>query len=72
MSSKMNSELTMEQMESTSGGNALLQALARIAVETGAVDFYVELGKNLYDGQDFSEAAYNAGRDAGVPGMEGK
>ena len=73
MSSHMNSELTMKQMEAISGGSpAHLAALgAVLAVEkTGALSFYVNLAKNLSDGQCMKNAALNAGKSAGVAGLE--
>ena len=70
MNNNMNSELTMDQMESASGGNVVLVGLAILGVSTGAASFFVKLGKNLADGQGFTEAAHNAGKDANVVGME--
>ena len=73
MSSHMNSELTMKQMEAISGGNpAYLAALAvGLAVEkTKALSAYVNFAKNLSDGQCWKNAALNAGKSAGVAGLE--
>ena len=66
----MNNELTMEQMESTSGGNPVVVGLAVVAVSSGAASFYINWYKNVKDGQDVGDAAVNAGKTAGVAGME--
>ena len=43
----MNNELTMEQMESTSGGNPVVVGLAVVAVSSGAASFYINWYKNV-------------------------
>ena len=72
MSSHMNSELTIKQMEAISGGNPAHAVLGvGLAVEkTGALSFYVNSAKNLSDGQCWKNAALNAGKSAGVAGLE--
>ena len=73
MSSHMNSELTMKQMEAISGGNPAYLAVLGVglAVEkTRALSAYVHFAKNLSDGQCWQNAALNAGRSAGVAGLE--
>ena len=73
MEKNMSDELTMEQMEQVAGGNPLVFFGGIIAGEaSGATSFYINLIKNLADGQDFSEAAHCAGETAGVAGMEDK
>ena len=73
MSSHLNSELTMKQMEAISGGSpAYLAVLGTVlAVEkTGALSAYINFAKNLSDGQCWKNAALNAGKSAGVAGLE--
>ena len=67
MTSKMNSELTMEQMASASGGH---MDKAAADVTKDVVTFYVRLVSNLADGQDFAKAAHNAGKDIGIVKLE--
>ena len=72
MSSNMNSELTMKQMESASGSGLPLAVMGVVLAvdKTGAASFYVNLAKNILDGQCAAKAALNAGKSAGVAGME--
>ena len=72
MSSNMNSELTMKQMEAVSASGAHLAVLGVVlAVEkTGALSAYINFAKNLNAGQCWKNAALNAGRSAGVAGLE--
>ena len=73
MSSHLNSELTMKQMEAISGGSpAYLAVLGTVlAVEkTGALSAYINFAKNLSAGQCWKNAALNAGKSAGVAGLE--
>ena len=74
MSSNMNSELTMKQMEAISGGliNPYHTTLGVVLVaeESKAFSFYVNFAKNLSDGQCWKNAALNAGKSAGVVGLE--
>ena len=64
----MNSELTMKQMEAVSASEAQLAVLA--VEKTGALSAYINFAKNLNDGQCWKNAALNAGRSAGVAGLE--
>ncbi len=69
----MNNELTMEQMDSTSGGvDPVTAGLAGLVAleKTGAISFYINWYKNVKNGQDVGTAAVNAGKTAGVAGME--
>ena len=73
MSSNRNSELTMKQMDAISGGSPAQLAVLGVvlAVEkTGALSAYINFAKNLNDGQCWKNAALNAGRSAGVAGLE--
>ena len=69
MTSKMNNELTMEQMASASGGH-----LNRAAVDVAkdVVTFYVRLVSNFSDGEDFAKAAHNVGEDIGIVKLENR
>ena len=69
MTSKMNNELTMEQMASASGGH---MDRAALDVAKDVVTFYVRLASNLSDGQDFAKAAHNAGKDIGIVKLENR
>ena len=73
MSSNLNSELTMKQMEAISGGSPAHLAVLGVvlaAEKTGALSAYINFAKNLSDGQCWKNAALNAGRSAGVAGLE--
>ena len=72
MSSHLNSELTMKQMEAVSASGAPLAVLGVIlaAEKTGALSAYINFAKNLSAGQCWKNAALNAGKSAGVAGLE--
>ena len=72
MSSNMNSELTMKQMEavSASGPHLAVLGVVLVAEESKTLSAYINFAKNLSDGQCWKNAALNAGKSAGVAGLE--